>query len=176
MDHQKARSMIDSAWDQSIVPALKDYIRIPNKSPHFDADWEAHGHMDAAVQLMRDWCEANAPDGARVEVLRLPGRTPVLLVDVPGQVDDCVLMYGHLDKQPEFTGWSDGLEPWTPVLRDGKLYGRGGADDGYAVFASLTAIRALRAQGIPHARCMVLIEACEESGSFDLGALPRCAG
>jgi acetylornithine deacetylase/succinyl-diaminopimelate desuccinylase-like protein len=103
-----------------------------------------------------------------VEVLRLPGRTPVLMVDVAGQVDDCVLLYGHLDKQPEFTGWSAGLEPWTPVLRDGKLYGRGGADDGYAVFASLTAIRALQEQGIPHARCVILIEASEESGSPDL--------
>ena len=103
-------------------------------------------------------------------MLRIPGRTPVLMVDVPGTIDDCVLMYGHLDKQPEFTGWSDGLEPWTPVLRDGKLYGRGGADDGYALFASLTAINALRAQGVPHARCVVLIEASEESGSPDLPA------
>jgi len=168
MDHKKARALIDSTWDQSIVPALQDYIRIPNKSPNFDADWEANGHMEAAVQLMRRWCDQNAPKGSQVEVLKLPGRTPVLLVDVPGEVEDCVLMYGHLDKQPEFTGWSDGLEPWKPVLRDGKLYGRGGADDGYAVFASLTAIQALRDQGIPHARCLVLIEACEESGSFDL--------
>jgi acetylornithine deacetylase/succinyl-diaminopimelate desuccinylase-like protein len=119
---------------------------------------------------MRHWAEQEAQSlpGARVEVLRLPGRTPVLMVDVPGDVDDCVLMYGHLDKQPEFSGWSDGLEPWTPVLRDGKLYGRGGADDGYALFASLTAIRALREQGVPHARCVVLIEASEESGSPDL--------
>jgi acetylornithine deacetylase/succinyl-diaminopimelate desuccinylase-like protein len=92
------------------------------------------------------------------------------MVDVPGDVADCVLMYGHLDKQPEFTGWSDGLEPWTPVMRDGKLYGRGGADDGYALFASIAAIRALREQGIPHARCVVLIEASEESGSPDLPA------
>jgi len=168
MDHKKTRTLIDSAWDDSIVPALMDYIRIPNKSPSFDADWEAHGHMEAAVQLMRRWADANAPEGAHVEVLRLPGRTPLLLVDVPGQVDDCVLMYGHLDKQPEFTGWSSGLDPWTPVLRDGKLYGRGGADDGYALFSSLAAIRALRDLGIPHARCLILIEASEESGSPDL--------
>jgi acetylornithine deacetylase/succinyl-diaminopimelate desuccinylase-like protein len=168
MDHNKARALIDSAWDDSIIPALMDYIRIPNKSPTFDADWEARGHMESAVQLMSRWCEKNAPAGARVEVLRLAGRTPLLFVDVPGQVDDCVLMYGHLDKQPEFTGWSSGLDPWTPVLRDGKLYGRGGADDGYAIFASLTAIRALRDQGIPHARCVILIEASEESGSPDL--------
>jgi len=170
MDDNKARQFVDRRWQESILPQLVEYVRIPNKSPMFDPDWEAHGHMEAAVQLMRRWADAETQSlpGATVEVLRLPGRTPVLMVDVPGAVDDCVLMYGHLDKQPEFTGWSDGLEPWTPVLRDGKLYGRGGADDGYALFASLTAIRALREQGVPHARCVVLIEASEESGSPDL--------
>jgi acetylornithine deacetylase/succinyl-diaminopimelate desuccinylase-like protein len=170
MDNKKARDFVNRRWDESIVPQLVEYVRIPNKSPMFDPDWEAHGHMEAAVQLMRRWAEREAESlpGARVEVLRLPGRTPVLMVDIPGDVDDCVLMYGHLDKQPEFSGWSDGLEPWTPVLRDGKLYGRGGADDGYALFASLTAVRALREQGVRHARCVVLIEASEESGSPDL--------
>jgi acetylornithine deacetylase/succinyl-diaminopimelate desuccinylase-like protein len=170
MDNSKARQFVDRRWQESILPQLVEYVRIPNKSPMFDPEWEAHGHMEAAVQLMRRWADAEAQSlpGATVEVLRLPGRTPVLMVDVPGAVDDCVLMYGHLDKQPEFTGWSDGLEPWTPVLRDGKLYGRGGADDGYALFASLTAISALREQGVPHARCVVLIEASEESGSPDL--------
>jgi acetylornithine deacetylase/succinyl-diaminopimelate desuccinylase-like protein len=170
MDTKRTREFVDRRWEESILPELVDYVRIPNKSPMFDPDWETHGHMEAAVQLMKRWAEAEARllPGARVEVLRLPGRTPVLMVDVPGAVDDCVLMYGHLDKQPEFSGWSDGLEPWTPVLRDGKLYGRGGADDGYALFASLTAVRALREQGVPHARCVVLIEASEESGSPDL--------
>ena len=168
MNIEATRSFITRVWDESIVPQLVEYVRIPNKSPMFDPDWEAHGHMETAVQLMRRWVEAQPVKGMRVEVLRLTGRTPVLMVDVPGQVADCVLMYGHLDKQPEFTGWTDGLEPRTPVLRDGKLYGRGGADDGYALFASLTAIRALREQGVPHARCVVLIEASEESGSPDL--------
>jgi acetylornithine deacetylase/succinyl-diaminopimelate desuccinylase-like protein len=170
MDSTQAKSLIDTLWSESIVPELVEYVRIPNKSPVFDPDWEAHGHMEKAVQLMRRWAEAHAPSGSTVEVLRIAGRTPVLMVDVPGQVDDCVLMYGHLDKQPEFTGWSDGLEPWTPVLRDGKLYGRGGADDGYALFASLAAIQVLREQKVPHARCVVLIEASEESGSPDLPA------
>jgi acetylornithine deacetylase/succinyl-diaminopimelate desuccinylase-like protein len=124
--------------------------------------------MEAAVQLMRTWAERHAPQDSRIEILRLPNRTPLLMIDVPGAVDDCVLMYGHLDKQPEFSGWNAGLGPWEPVLRDGKLYGRGGADDGYALFASLTAINALRAQKLPHARCVVLIEASEESGSPDL--------
>jgi acetylornithine deacetylase/succinyl-diaminopimelate desuccinylase-like protein len=168
MNSNAARDSIGRTWDQSILPALMHYVRIPNKSPAFDPDWEAHGHMEAAVQLMRHWAEEHALPGTRIEVLRLPGRTPLLMLDVPGQVDDCVLMYGHLDKQPEFTGWSDGLDPWTPVLRDGKLYGRGGADDGYALFASLTALRTLHEQGVAHARAVILIEASEESGSPDL--------
>src|SRR5512139_2559527 len=170
MDNRIAQGFVERRWDESILPELVEYVRIPNKSPMFDPDWEAHGHMEAAVQLMRRWAEQEVRSlpGARVEVLRLAGRTPVLMVDVPGTVDDCVLMYGHLDKQPEFSGWSEGLDPWTPVLRDGRLYGRGGADDGYALFASLTAVRALHEQRVPHARCVVLIEASEESGSPDL--------
>jgi acetylornithine deacetylase/succinyl-diaminopimelate desuccinylase-like protein len=170
LDPAHLRSFVDDQWQQSILPALAEYVRIPNKSPLFDPQWEENGHMERAAQLMAGWCRAQEIPGARVEVARLPGRTPVLMVEVPGDVDDCVLLYGHMDKQPEFTGWLPGLSPWEPVFRDGKLYGRGGADDGYAVFASLCAIRALREQGVPHARCVVLIEATEESGSPDLPA------
>jgi len=168
MDTTKIQAQIDETWEASILPQLVEYVRIPNKSPAYDPDWETNGHMEAAVQLMRRWADTQALPGMRIDVLRLPGRTPLLYIDIPGQVDDCVLLYGHLDKQPEFTGWSEGLAPWTPVLRDGRLYGRGGADDGYALFASLTAIRALQQQGLPHARCVILIEASEESGSPDL--------
>jgi acetylornithine deacetylase/succinyl-diaminopimelate desuccinylase-like protein len=161
---------IGQVWDESIVDRLTAYIRIPNKSPMFDPHWERNGHMEAAIQLMADWCRAQPVAGLRVEVRRLPGKTPLLFVDIPGELPGCVLLYGHLDKQPEFPGWLPGLGPWEPVMRDGKLYGRGGADDGYAVFSSLTAITALKAQKVPLARCVLLIEACEESGSIDLPA------
>jgi acetylornithine deacetylase/succinyl-diaminopimelate desuccinylase-like protein len=170
MNLAQLRSFIDGVWDESILDRLKAYVRIPNKSPHFDPDWERHGHMDAAIGLMAEWCQAQPVPGMRVEIRRLPGKTPLLLVDVPGEIAGCVLLYGHLDKQPEFTGWSEGLGPWQPVMREGRLYGRGGADDGYAVFSSLTAIAALKAQRIPIARCVLLIEASEESGSIDLPA------
>ncbi|MDB6044303.1 MAG: peptidase [Gammaproteobacteria bacterium] len=170
MDLERLRESVRKVWDDSILDRLSAYVRIPNKSPMFDPKWESHGHMEAAVQLMADWCRAQPVPGMRVEVRRLPGRTPLLLVDVPGELPGSVLLYGHLDKQPEFTGWLPGLGPWEPVVRDGKLYGRGGADDGYAVFSSLTAIAALKAQKIPLARCVLLIEACEESGSVDLPA------
>jgi acetylornithine deacetylase/succinyl-diaminopimelate desuccinylase-like protein len=170
MDLQRLRASIDRVWDESILDQLQAYIRIPNKSPHFDPMWEKNGYMESAVQLMADWCRAQAVPGMRVEIRRLPGKTPLLLVDIAGDLPGCVLLYGHLDKQPEFTGWSPGLGPWEPVLRDGRLYGRGGADDGYAVFSSLTAIAALKAQKAPLARCVLLIEASEESGSIDLPA------
>ena len=170
MDTNRLNEFVARRWRDSITPKLLDYVRIPNKSPLFEPGWEQLGHMEKAVQLMADWCQAQALRGARVSVRRLPGRTPILLVDIAGDSDGCVLLYGHLDKQPEFTGWLPGLSPWEPVIRDGRLYGRGGADDGYAVFASLTAIAALQQQGIRHPRHVVLIEACEESGSVDLPA------
>ncbi len=168
MNKQQLAEFVDATWDESIIPQLCEYVKIPNKSPNFDPDWEKHGYMEQAVTMLEKWCRAQPIDGMTVEVLRLPNRTPLLFLDIPGQSDDVVLLYGHYDKQPEFSGWSNGLEPWKPVIRDGRLYGRGGADDGYAVFGSLTAIRALQEQGIDHARCVVLIEGCEESGSFDL--------
>jgi len=171
VDTQRATKLISRAWESTIIPTLVDYVAIPCQSPHFDPDWETAGHMDRAVELLASWCRQQDIRGMTCEVVRKPGRTPAILLEIPGDIDDTVLLYGHLDKQPPMTGWDDDLGPWKPVLRDGKLYGRGAADDGYAVFASLTAIAALQEQGIPHARCVVLIEACEESGSFDLPEL-----
>ena len=170
MDLERLKSRINRTWDESIIDRLVAYVRIPNKSPMFDPQWERNGHMEQAVQLMADWCRAQELPGARTEVRHVPGRTPLLLVDVPGELSGCTLLYGHLDKQPEFTGWLPGLGPWEPVIRDGRLYGRGAADDGYAVFSSLTAIAALKEQQVRLPRCVVLIEACEESGSTDLPA------
>jgi acetylornithine deacetylase/succinyl-diaminopimelate desuccinylase-like protein len=168
MDFKRAQKSTAERFRESIVPRLCDYIRIPNKSPLFDANWQKNGHMERAAELMAGWCREQPIQGLKVEILRAEGRTPLLFCEIPGSGEDTALLYGHMDKQPEFTGWAEGLSPWEPVLRDGKLYGRGGADDGYAVFSSLTAIRLLQEQGIAHARCVVLIEACEESGSYDL--------
>jgi acetylornithine deacetylase/succinyl-diaminopimelate desuccinylase-like protein len=170
------RQLVDRRWDE-IVPVLHDYIAIPNVSEAFDPEWRANGHMHAAVDLVREWCESRRIAGMTVAVHELARRSPVVVIevpafgsDVPSRADDAVLLYGHLDKQPEMEGWRDGLGPWTPVQEGDRLYGRGGADDGYSVFASLTAIEAVQASGGSHARCIVLIEASEESGSPDLPA------
>jgi acetylornithine deacetylase/succinyl-diaminopimelate desuccinylase-like protein len=170
MDLKQLSAHIAGTWESSIVERLVAYVRIPNKSPLFDPEWASHGHMERAAQLLAQWCRTQPLAGMRVTLQRLPGRTPLLLADIPGELPGCVLLYGHMDKQPEFTGWLPGLGPWEPVIRDGRLYGRGAADDGYAVFSSLTAIAALKAQQVRLPRCVVLIEACEESGSVDLPA------
>ena len=167
------RDRIARQWDEDIVPQLIDYIRLPAKSPHFDPDWERHGHIEAAIGQAERWVKAQPVEGLKVEVVRLAGRTPFLFFDAPARGNApsrTVALYGHLDKQPEMTGWRAGLGPWTPVYEEGRLYGRGGADDGYAVFAALAAIAALDAQGVARPRCVGLIETCEESGSYDLPA------
>ncbi|MGB8377424.1 MAG: M20 family metallopeptidase [Rhodanobacteraceae bacterium] len=174
MNVERTRNFISDLWDREVVAQLVEYIRIPNKSPMFDAKWVENGHMDRAVALMEAWAVAQPINGMQLEVVRLPDRTPLIFIEVPASpgsgagTEDCVLLYGHLDKQPEMTGWSEHLGPWKPVIEGDRLYGRGGADDGYAIFGSLSAIQALHAEGVPHARCVVMIEACEESGSYDL--------
>ena len=170
LDIAKATNLVDQCWSDEIVPTLVEYIKIPNKSPAFDPDWAAHGYMDDAVALFERWARAKLPSlpGSSLDVVRLPGRTPVILIEIPGEGEDTVLLYGHLDKQPEMVGWAQGYGPWIPRLEGDKLYGRGGADDGYAMFGALSALMALRVQGVAHARCIVLIEGCEESGSYDL--------
>ena len=170
LDIAKARKFVDQCWGDEVVPTLFEYIKIPNKSPSFDPDWAAHGFMEEAVALFESWARAKLSflPGASLEVVRLPERTPVIVIDVPGEGTDTVLLYGHLDKQPEMVGWAEGYGPWIPRLEGDKLYGRGGADDGYAMFGALSALMVLREQAVPHARCIVLIEACEESGSYDL--------
>jgi acetylornithine deacetylase/succinyl-diaminopimelate desuccinylase-like protein len=160
------QTFVDERWD-AIVPVLEDYIRIPNKSPVFDPEWEAHGHMERAVELISTWLQSQGVDGLSLFVHRLPGKTPVIVAEIPAtdpSITGTVLLYGHLDKQPEMTGWLDGFGPWEPRLDGNRLYGRGAGDDGYAAFAALTAVQAAPS----HARCIILIEASEESGSPDL--------
>jgi len=171
LDPQAALAHTTDKWDRDIVRQLTDYIAIPAKSPGFDKDWEQHGYIDTVLRNAAAWVEAQKVEGLTLEVVRLPGRTPVLFFEVAGtkaNAAQTVLMYGHLDKQPEFTGWRADLGPWTPKYEDGKLYGRGGADDGYAVYAAVAAVQALKAQNVPHPRIVGLVETCEESGSYDL--------
>ncbi|KAF1021159.1 MAG: Succinyl-diaminopimelate desuccinylase [Paracidovorax wautersii] len=173
LDAARALDQVSAQWDRDLVRQITDYIAIPAKSPGFDADWQSHGLLDTVVRNAADWVRQQKVPGLTLEIVQLPGRTPVLFFEVQATQpaatrSPTVLMYGHLDKQPEFTGWRNDLGPWTPKYEDGRLYGRGGADDGYAVYASIAAIQALKSQNVPHPRIVGLIETCEESGSYDL--------
>ena len=183
LDSQAAAALVEQRWRDSIIPELQRYIAVPAKSPAFDPAWAAHGHLDTVLQQAADWVQAQRIEGLQLEIVRLQNadgapRTPVLFFEIPASggrdgspapaSGETVLMYGHLDKQPEFDGWRSDLGPWTPRIIDDKLYGRGGADDGYAVYASIAAVQALKAQGMAHPRIVGLIETCEESGSHDL--------
>jgi acetylornithine deacetylase/succinyl-diaminopimelate desuccinylase-like protein len=168
MNSEKLQQDISTFWDNQILPTIIEYIKFPNKSPVFDPDWEANGYMEQVVDLASDWVNKHKPDNSTLNIYKEAGRTPLMILDVPGNSDGTVLMYGHLDKQPEMEGWAEGLDPWKPVLKDDKLYGRGGADDGYAIFASVCTVNALLDQGISLPRIVILIECSEESGSPDL--------
>ena len=171
---------VGEVWAHDVLPMLHEYIRIPCVSQAYDPDWKANGHQDRATEMIRAWCAARAISGLSVEVHELPGRSPLVVAEVAafngGPADDTVLLYGHCDKQPEMTGWREDLHPWEPVLEGDRLYGRGGADDGYAAFASLLAIETTQLVGRPHSRLVVLIEASEESGSPDLPAYLHALG
>ena len=174
MNLAEVRRILDRRWDEELVPLLAEYVRVPAKSPAFDASWAAHGHLQQVVQSAHAWAAAQRIAGMRLEIVTLDGRTPCIFFDVPATQGlgnaRSVLFYGHLDKQPEMEGWREGLGPWTPVVEDGKLYGRGAADDGYAIYAALAIVAALDAQQVARPRCVGLIETCEESGSPDLPA------
>ena len=170
-------STVNRLWDDAVLPSLSEFIAIPAVSPAFDPDWAANGHLAAAVAHVKSWIADRDLPGVELDVVQLPERTPLLLVDIPAMPGHehagTALLYGHLDKQPPVDDWADGLDAWTPVIRDGRLFGRGAADDGYAGYAAVAAVQALRANGGAHGRCVIMLEACEESGSPDLEAYVR---
>lgn len=162
--------MSDEEFNSVALPTLERYAQIPCLSPNFDAEWAEHGHLHEAMSLFAEWARGLGLRDATVEVREIEGRTPMLVVDVPStcDADGTVMLYGHLDKQPALGTWGEGLDPFRPVRRDDRLYARGVADDGYALFAALLGILALERDDVGHARCVVLIEASEESNSPDL--------
>jgi acetylornithine deacetylase/succinyl-diaminopimelate desuccinylase-like protein len=174
MEFTALKTFVDRRWDAEVMPHLIEYVKVPAKSPAFDADWRKHGHLQRVVEDARDWAAAQGIVGLQLEIVVIEGRTPCLLFEVPATGGHgsakSVLFYGHLDKQPEMVGWTPGRTAWTPVVENGKLYGRGGADDGYAIYCALTAIAGIDAQGAPRPRCVGIVETCEESGSPDLPA------
>eukprot|EP00667_Euglena_gracilis_P008568 EG_transcript_8671 len=165
---EKVVEFLNAKWDAECIPLLEEYIRIPCQSPAYDPEWATNGLIEKAMDLLHGWVQRQTVPGLTSEVFHEPGKTPFMLVKVPGTDPNFtkrILMYGHMDKQPPLLPWDEGLGPYTPVIRDDKLYGRAGADDGYAIFAAITSIQAIQDAGIPHGPITIVIEADEESGS-----------
>jgi acetylornithine deacetylase/succinyl-diaminopimelate desuccinylase-like protein len=176
LDLDALNTFVETQWNDNIIPSLCDFIRIPNQSPAYDKDWAINGHMDAVIKLWLDWAQAQNIEGLQIREVNL-GRglgefTPCLFTQIsatPGQEGrQPVLLYQHGDKQPPLDNWNEGLGPYTPLVDGDKLWGRGGADDGYGFYATLMAVKALQVQGVPHGRVLLFTEFCEESGSEGL--------
>lgn len=163
-------------FERDALPTLIEFGAIPSLSPMFDEHWADTGHLEDAATLLSNWALSRKIANLDVAVHHLEGRTPMLVITVESTAPETqsergtVILYGHLDKQPPLGDWSEGLGPFTPTRRGDRLYARGVSDDGYAIFSALSAIEAMERNDIPHARCVVLIEASEESGSSDLEA------
>ena len=170
IDYAQIHAWVEKQWEEHALPSLSEFIEIPALSPAFDPDWAENGYLDATIDHFVSWLGTLPMQGMACSVHRLQGRTPVLIVQVEGTAEGEVLFYSHLDKQPPFTGWSEGKGPWIPVREDPWLFGRGSVDDGYGGYLSVLSILALQQHNIPHPKATFLIETCEESGSFDLPA------
>ena len=171
MNTESTRKFINRFWDDTVLPSLSEYVAIPCKSPMFDPDWRKNGYMHHAVMHCKSWCDSLGIEGLKTDLFEIDDRTPVLFVEIPG-VDDnrSILVYGHLDKQPEAEGWDENRGPWNPVIENDRLYGRGAADDGYALYCAMSSIAAIKEQNLPHPTIKLLIECSEESGSPDIKA------
>ncbi|KRW99312.1 hypothetical protein PPERSA_02424 [Pseudocohnilembus persalinus] len=170
-DPKVAQDFINKLWDESMQQSIMDFIRIPNQSKNFDPEWNTNGLQEKACAHIVDWSKKQNVKGLTIETIKDSDKSPLVYMEYPGdRTDFTLLFYGHYDKQPPFTGWSEGLGPYEPVIRDGKMYGRGGADDGYSIYGSIGAIKACQEQGLPIPRVVCLFEGDEESGSTHLPA------
>jgi len=166
MNFEATNKLIESEFEKSVLPGLCDFIKIDNLSPFFDPEWNSNGKLEKAAEFLLNWVNAQGVKGLNSEILKDEDKTPLLLVEIDANGSDKnFLMYGHFDKQPHFSGWAEGLGPTIPVIRDGFLYGRGAADDGYAVFSAVLGLKAVQEQGLKHGRVVIIIEGSEESGS-----------
>jgi acetylornithine deacetylase/succinyl-diaminopimelate desuccinylase-like protein len=155
----------EGQYDTSVIPSLMTYMGFQNQSRAYDELWETNGLLDQAANHIKLWVEGFGIKGLKTEVIKEKGLSPIVFTEIPGDLPQTIFYYGHFDKQPPFEGWRVGLGPYTPVIVDGKLYGRGGADDGYSTYSTMVSIKACQEQGIKLPRCVMITEGDEESGS-----------
>ena len=169
MNYEKTLKDAKKDFEERIIPGLEEFIRIDNLSPEFDPEWETNGKAEKAGMHLINWAKSQGIKGLKAELIKEPGKTHLILIEIESQgIDKTILLYGHFDKQPALGEWNEGLHPNKPVIKDGKLYGRGASDDGYALFAMIEAVKLIQMQNGKHSRIVITLESGEESGSPDL--------
>ncbi len=169
MEYQKTLEEAKKDFDNEILPALEEFVRIDNLSPSFDPNWETNGKAEKAGMHLINWAKSQGIKGLKAELYKEPGKTHMVFIEIESQgIDKTILLYGHFDKQPALGEWAEGLYPNKPVLKDGLLYGRGASDDGYALFAFIESIKLIQNQNLKHGKIIITLESGEESGSADL--------
>ena len=164
------KNYVNTEFDKTFEPSLEEFIRIPNLSPAYDPEWKTNGKLKQAAEHLKNFAEQIGIKGLKTTLFGDQETTPLLFININAseQTDKTVLMYGHFDKQPAFTGWDINKGPTIPIIQDGRLYGRGSSDDGYALYSALLSIKALQKLSISHPKIKIIIEGDEESGSVDL--------
>ncbi len=134
-EYKISSSDVTIAPGNGILKSLFEYISIPNQSPQFDSEWATNGLQEKAIAILVEWIKIKQGIVANLKykVISESSRTPAIFITIDpflskASKEETILMYGHMDKQPPLLPWAKGLHPHKPVLRDGKLYGRGGAD------------------------------------------------
>ena len=171
MDTELLKKYVDKQFTLNILPNLMNFIRIPNLSPLFDPNWKTNGYLFKAANLIVSYAKSLNIKNAEINLLQDSGHTPMVFIEIPASRKNdnrTVIFYGHYDKQPYGTGWDKDKSPTNPVIVDGRLYGRGSADDGYASFSILTAIKTCQEFNCLMPRICCLFEGAEESTDADL--------
>ena len=166
MDKKSFEKYIEKMFTYNMIPNLMNFIRIPNLSPAYDYEWNTNGLLLKAANLIIAYAKSLEIKNAQINLIQDKGYSPLIFIEIPASRPNdnrTVLLYAHFDKQPHGTGWDDDKGPTKPVIQNGRLYGRGSADDGYASFSMLTAIKACQEHNCPLPRICLIFEGAEES-------------
>lgn len=137
-----------------------------------DTTYRTNGLLEKAIELVDQYVQKLGIKGLERKIFHPEDSNPLVVYKVePEKMTEKtrnIMIYGHLDKQPYEEAWAEGLGPTTPVIREGKLYGRGASDDGYSVFSTMLAIKLAQLEGKALPRICLALETEEESGSENL--------
>ena len=171
MEPKILHETISKIFNTTTLPNLMNFIRIPNTSPEFDPDWDKNNLLLKASKLIITFIKTLQLKNTEITLLKDENHTPFILTETKSSKEkekNTILFYAHIDKQPNCEGWDKGKSATNPIIENGRLYGRGSIDDGYAIYSILTAIKYCQDNNLFTNRIICIFECSEESSSDDL--------